>query len=279
MVPANLKEFVLLSKLRAHLPDEALWSDAETTALERLESAARTVRRGTDIITQSRTCDSIFVLAEGFALRYRILVDGRRQALNVSIPGDTIGYPACFFETALYSVSALSNAVIYAISFADIAAIFRDHPRLALAMFWSMARETAMLGEHLADVGWRNAYERLAHFLLEMATRLSAVGLSDGRTFDLPLTQAKLADVLGLSIPHVNRMLRRLREDGLIEMAGPRVRINDRPALATLADFNDAYLTRSLPKRATAHLKDCAMGVHNGRAVPINRLSPMHPAA
>lgn len=126
-------------------------------------------------------------------------------------------------------------------SLADLATIFRDHPRIALAMFCSVARETAMFGEHLADVGWRSAYERLAHFLLEMATRLRAISLSDGSTFDLPLTQAKLADVLGLSIPHVNRMLRRLREDGLIEMAGPRVRIIDRPALAALADFNDAY--------------------------------------
>jgi hypothetical protein len=83
MPVSNLKEFVLLSKLRAYLPDEALWSNAETTALKRLESPARRVRRGTDIIVQGRTYDSIFVLAEGFALRYRILVDGRRQACCV----------------------------------------------------------------------------------------------------------------------------------------------------------------------------------------------------
>jgi CRP-like cAMP-binding protein len=279
MMPvSSLREFVL-SKLRAHLPDEALWSDVETSAFRHLGSTARTVRRGTDIIVQGRTYDSVFVLAEGFALRYRILVDGRRQALNVSIPGDTIGCPECFFETALYSVGVLSNAVIYAINFAEITAIFRDHPRLALAMFWSMARETAMFGEHLADVGWRNACERLAHFLLEMATRLSAIGLSDGSTFDLPLTQARLADVLGLSIPHVNRMLRRLREDGLIEMVGPRVRILDRTALAALADFNDTYLTRGIPKRAATHLKECVTAIHNGRAVPINTLNPAHPVA
>lgn len=275
MAVSNLKEFALLSKLRMHLPNEnePLFSDTEATALGRLGATTRTVRRGSDIIVHGRAYDSLFVLAEGFALRYRILLDGRRQALNVSIPGDTIGYPAYFFETALYSVSALSNAVIYVISFADIASIFRDHPRVALAMFCSVARETAMFGEHLADVGWRSAYERLAHFLLEMATRLSAIGLSDGGTFDLPLTQAKLADVLGLSIPHVNRMLRRLREDGLIEMAGPRVRIADRPALAALADFNEAYLTGALPKRATAHLRGCESRAHNGRVVPIDRVS------
>jgi CRP-like cAMP-binding protein len=263
MAVADRKEFALLSKLRAHLPEWALVSGKECEVVKRLESTARPIRGGTDIVTQGRKYESLFVLADGFALRYRIMPDGRRHVLNISIPGDTIGYPACFFDTALYSVSALSKAVIYTISFEDISAIFHDHPQLALTLFWSMAREHAVLGEHLADVGWRNAHERLAHFLLEMATRLAAIGMSDGTTFDLPLTQAKLADVLGLSIPHVNRMLRRLREDGLIELTGPRVRIVDRAALAALADFNESYLTRSRAEHTIARLQSCNTRAHN----------------
>jgi CRP-like cAMP-binding protein len=276
---ADHKEFALLSKLRAHVPDWALLSGHEDEILEQLESTARPIRRGADIIVQGRKHDSIFVLAEGFALRYRIMPDGRRQVLNVSIPGDTIGYPACFFDTALYSVSALSKAIVYSISFADIAAIFHDQPRLALALFWSMAREHAVLVEHLADVGWRNAYERLAHFLLEMATRLAVIGMSDGTTFELPLTQAKLADVLGLSIPHVNRMLRRLREDGLVELAGPKVRIVDRAALAALADFNESYLSRSPAVRAAAHLESCEERRRNGHVATMFRLNTTSPTA
>lgn len=259
MPVTNRKDFILLSK---RLPDWALGHESEL--LERLATTARPLRRGADIIVQGRSYDSLFVLREGFALRYRIMPDGRRQALNVLIPGDTVGFPACFFDTALYSVTALSNVVVYTISFDDVAAIFHDNPRLALSLFWSMAREHAVLGEHLADVGWRNAYERLAHFVLEMATRLAAIGLSDRTTFDLPLTQAKLADVLGLSIPHVNRILRRLREDGLIELTGSRVHIVDRAALAALADFNEAYLTRNPAQRAAARFERCAAGGHNG---------------
>lgn len=273
MSAADRKELVLLSKLRAHLPEWALVTGHESEILKRLASTARPIPRGADIVTQGRKYDSLFVLAEGFALRYRIMPDGRRHVLNISIPGDTIGYPACFFDTALYSVSALSKAVVYTISFDDVSAIFHDHPQLALTLFWSMAREHAVLGEHLADVGWRNAQERLAHFLLEMATRLASVGMSDGTTFDLPLTQAKLADVLGLSIPHVNRMLRRLREDGLIELAGPTVRIVDRAALAALADFNEAYLTRNPVRRTIAHFERCAGHGHNGHAASIFRLN------
>ncbi len=270
---ANRKELLLLPKLRAHLPDWAHLSGHESEFLTRLESTARPIGRGADVIVQGRKYDSIFVLAEGFALRYRNMPDGRRQALNVSIPGDTLGYPACFFDTALYTVSTLSKAVVCSISFADLAAIFRDHPRLALTLFWSMAREYAVLGEHLADVGWRNASQRLAHFLLEMATRLAAIGMSDGTAFELPLTQAKLADVLGLSIPHVNRVLRRLREDGLLGLTGPRVRILDRAALAALADFNASYLTRNPAEQAIAHLESCDRQGHNGHVASILRLN------
>ncbi len=274
----NIKESTLLSKLRGHPAGQTPWSDPETAALNQLTSTARTIRRGADIVIQGRAYDSIFLLGEGFALRYRIMLDGRRQVLNVSIPGDTIGYPACFFDKSLYSVSALSKVVVYAISFEEIATIFRDHPRLAVALFWSTAREAAMFGEHLANVGWRSASERLAHFLLEIATRLEAIGLCDGGTFDLPLTQAKLADVLGLSIPHVNRMLRRLREDGLIEMSGPRVRIVNRPALAALAEFNDSYLTCMPPQRATAHLRPSAINGSRHLAAPAAK-SPAHRTA
>lgn len=266
MAVADRKEFIFLSKLRAHLPEWALLAGHESEILDRLASTARPVRRGADIVTQGRKYDSLFVLAEGFALRYRIMPDGRRHVLNVSIPGDTIGYPACFFDTALYTVSALSKAAVYAISFDDISAIFHDHPQLALTLFWSMAREHAVLGEHLADVGWRNAHERLAHFLLEMATRLAGIGMSDGITFDLPVTQTKLADVLGLSIPHINRMLRRLREGGLIELAGSTVRIADRAALAALADFDEAYLSRNRVQRTMARFVRCAGHGHNGHA-------------
>lgn len=271
MQDSSRKEFVVLSALRAHLPDWARLSENEVGAVLKLQSTARSIRRGGEIIVQGRRCDSIFVLSEGFALRYRLMPDGRRHVLNVSIPGDTVGYPACFFDTALYSVSALSKAVVYAVSFGDIATIFRNHPRAALALFWSTAREAATLAEHLADVGWRNAYERLAHFLLEMATRLANVGMSDGSRFELPLTQAKLADVLGLSIPHVNRMLRRLREDGLIEMAGAQVRIVDRSALASLADFDESYLSRSPTERAAARFESCAVRKHNGHPASLLR--------
>ena len=99
-----------------------------------------------------------------------------------------------------------------------------------------------MYAEHLIDVGRRSALERVAHFLLELLTRLKIIGLADERSFRMPLTQELIADALGLSVPHVNRTLRQLREDELVSIEGSVVIIKNVEALSALADFEKSYL-------------------------------------
>jgi len=101
-----------------------------------------------------------------------------------------------------------------------------------------------MYAEHLIDVGRRSALERVAHFLLELATRLQAIGLADECSYQMPLTQELIGDALGLSVPHVNRTLRQLREENLVAIEGQRVVIKNVEALSRLADFERAYLGR-----------------------------------
>lgn len=240
----------LMGRLTAHIPEHSPLTEPEVAVVKKLQSAVRHVHRGSDIIVQGRKYDGIFIIVEGFGLRYKIMSDGKRQVFNISLPGDMVGYPACFFDQALYSVTALTKVTICAITFADMADMFRSFPRLAMALFWSTANETAMFGEHLTDVGRRNAYERVAHFVLEMSTRLNEIGMGDGRTFIMPLSQAKIADVVGLSVPHINRMLRRLRDEQLIEMKGSQIRIVDYDSLAGLADFDSSYLDHRSLSRA-----------------------------
>ncbi|MGE5131086.1 MAG: Crp/Fnr family transcriptional regulator [Sphingomonadaceae bacterium] len=242
----------LAAKLASRLPDRAPLSDDELDALRALQAGAHSVRRGHHIVTQGRGCSGVWLLADGYALRYKVLNDGRRQVFHVALPGDMLGYPAAFFDRALYSVVALTEASVYPLPFAALAALFQAQPRLALALFWSSAGEAAMFGERLAAVGRRGACERVAHFILEMAHRLCAVGIGDGTSFPMPLTQEQIADVLGLSAPHVNRMLRRLREDGLIDVEETQFRVLDHGALAALADFDDAYLASRTAGREAA---------------------------
>ena len=219
-------------------------SPAEFNALIGLQSPVRMVARGREIISAGRRYDGVFVLIEGAAIRYRVLHDGRRQILNVVLPGDFIGFPATFFDTALYSATALSDASISSIPFADLFALFHAHPRLAATLFCLFSCEAAMYAEHLIDVGRRSARERVGHFLLELLVRLQAIGQADHHSYRMPLTQELIGDALGLSVPHVNRTLRQLREDGLINLDGSQIVVNDIETLATQVDFERGYLDR-----------------------------------
>jgi CRP-like cAMP-binding protein len=219
-------------------------SPAQAKLLDELQSATRAVRRHREIVTEGHTYDGVFVLVEGVAIRYRILHDGRRQILNLVLPGDFIGFPGCFFETALYSITALTDTVVVPVAFSRLIGMFDSHPRLATAIFWSFAREAAMFNEHLIDLGRRSAVERVAHFLLELLVRLQAIGMADECSYRLPLTQELIGDALGLSVPYVNRTLRQLRDDGLVMIKDQQVMILDVSGLSALADFERAYLSR-----------------------------------
>jgi CRP-like cAMP-binding protein len=216
----------------------------ELAVLEHLQSTTRLVRRNREIVSEGRNYDTLFVLREGFALRCRILHDGRRQVLNIALPGDFVGFPACFFESALYSIPALTDCVISPIPFAMLVGLFDRHPRLAATIFWSFACEAAMYAEHLIDVGRRSAVERVAHFLLELLIRLQVIGLADENSYRMPLTQELIGDALGLSVPHVNRTLRQLRDDHLVSIEEQTVIVRDIEALSALADFERSYLSR-----------------------------------
>ena len=124
-------------------------SPDEIVLLEDLQSARQVVRRHREIVTEGRRYEALFVLIEGFSLRCRVLRNGARQVLNVALPGDFIGFPGCFFEAALYSVTALTDTVVSPIPYSRLAALFETHPRLASKIFWSFACEAAIATEHL----------------------------------------------------------------------------------------------------------------------------------
>jgi CRP-like cAMP-binding protein len=164
--------------------------------------------------------------------------------LNILLPGDFVGFPGCFFESALYAITALTDMVICPVPFAALIGLFEARPRLAATIFWSFACEAAIYGERLIGIGRRSALERTAHFLLELLIRLQIVGLAAERSYRMPFTQELIADALGLSVPHVNRTLRKLRDDGLVSIEDQQVVINDIDGMSALADFDRTYLSR-----------------------------------
>jgi CRP-like cAMP-binding protein len=124
---------------------------------------------------------------------------------------------------------------------------FASTPRLATAVLWAASRDEAMVVEHLVDIGRRNALERTAHFLLELGARLKLVGLGTKDGYACPLSQYLLADALGLSAVHINRVLRQLREEGLLTFRSGQVIFDDFGRLVKMADFDTAYLDQDGP--------------------------------
>jgi CRP-like cAMP-binding protein len=242
---AIAKDAVLHDPLTRKLSRLVALSPTETELLRELQSHGRRVTRGREMVVEGRKYDELLILLDGVALRYRLLNDGRRQVLNLVLPGEFIGFPGCFFEGALYSISALGDCVVSPVPFTRFLRLSETHPRLGAAIFWSLSCETAMYAEHLIGVGRRSAVERVAHFLLEMLIRLQAIGLADERSYRLPLTQELIADALGLSAQYVNQTLRQLREEGLATVERQQVTILNLDGLAALADFERNYISRS----------------------------------
>jgi CRP-like cAMP-binding protein len=113
---------------------------------------------------------------------------------------------------------------------------------LSTAVLWAASRDEAMVVEHLVNLGRRNAAQRMGHFLLELATRLQLVGMATTTGFACPLSQYMLADALGLSAVHVNRVLRELREEGLMTFQKGRVVFDDYDGLVDFSSFDRSYL-------------------------------------
>jgi len=220
----------------------AALSPAELAVLRSFEANPRPLRRRQEFITEGRKYQNVFVIIEGVSIRYRVLRNGTRQIIGILLPGDFAGVPGCLFENALYSVRTLTDSVISPVSLSRLIELFDVQPRLAAKIFWSFTCDAAVFAERLIAVGRLSALERVAHLLIELLTRMQALGLADHGSFAIPLTQELIGDALGLSVPHVNRVLRQLRDDGLVTIKEGTVLVRDVDALSELADFEQGYL-------------------------------------
>jgi CRP-like cAMP-binding protein len=204
--------------------------------------APRQFRKNQDVVIAGRHYGVLFVNHDGWLSRYKILRSGDRQIVDFILPGQIFGLQACLFKASLCSISTVTDAMVSSIPLEVVDDMFDRNPGLAKAVFWSAICETAIVSEHLIDTARRSAYERLSHFLLELFVRLKATGQAHGMSFKMPLTQELIADALGLTTVHVNRTLRSLREDKLIEVDNKSVTILDFDALSLLSDFDNSYL-------------------------------------
>ena len=222
-------------------------SQPELNVLETLHGRRKTYTAGSGMVHQGQPDQQAYVLAEGWACSYRLLTGGGRQIVDFQIPGDFLGLRSVLFRTAGQSVEPVTKVQASPVGASDLMEVFARNPRLGTAVLWAASRDDAMVVEHMVGIGRRNAVERTAHLLLELGARLTLVGLGTKAGYDCPLSQYLLADALGLSAVHVNRVLRDLREDKLLTFRNGRVDLTNFKALVALADFDRDYLDHDRP--------------------------------
>lgn len=222
-------------------------SDEDLSTLDRLHQRRRSFVPGVDMVHQGQVDQAAYILAKGWVCSYKILPNGGRQIVDFQIPGDFLGLRSVLFRTADHNIEPVTPVEASEVIITDLLDAFAQTPRLATAVLWAASRDEAMVVEHLVGIGRRNALERTAHYLLEFGARLKLVGLATRKGYACPLSQYLLADALGLSAVHVNRVLRQLREMGLLTFQKGRVTFDDFEGLVALADFDKAYLDHDGP--------------------------------
>ena len=212
-------------------------SERELGVLAELQSAPIRIKRGKELVHEGQTGHMAYILLAGWACSFKLVPDGGRQIIRFPLPGDWIGLRSALLRISDHCFSALTDAVVSSIDASRMLRIFEEVPRLGVAILWATSQDEAMVVDHLVSLGRRSAIERTAHFFLELHERLRRVGLAANGEFACPLNQYVLADALGLSAIHVNRVLRQLRERGLLALKAGTMTIHDHDGLMTLAGY------------------------------------------
>lgn len=233
----------MLNPLTCKLEQFARLSADDHVALDRL--AGERLRRldaRQDVIREGDRPHFLNLVLEGWACRYKVLADGRRQIVAFFVPGDLCDLNVYLLRQMDHSIGAITDLTYAEISSDLFDEATEGRPRLMRAMWWDSLVTAAIQREWTTDIGQRSALERIAHLFLELFLRLEAVGLVQDESCPMPLTQNELADAMGMTPVHANRTIRDLRASGTIELSGRRLTVLDRSGLAGIAQFDPAYL-------------------------------------
>jgi CRP/FNR family transcriptional regulator len=217
--------------------------------IEAFRAGTSQVNAGGTIIYERSPNGKLFTLYSGWAFRYKTLNDGRRQILNFLLPGDFIGLQQEFADTAMHGIEAVTDVALCVFPRDGLFDLFGEYPSLGYDVTWLSAREEGFVDDALLTAGRRNASERVAMLLMHLYRRVQRLGLErqdadGGMSIEFPINQQHIADVLGLSLVHTNKTLRRLQQLGLHEIRDGRLRLFNTRALERIADYYDIPLRK-----------------------------------
>lgn len=215
----------------------------ERVAVAALTCTRRMMRANDPLVREGCRPDRISLIVTGAAYRYRYLANGRRQIFGYLLPGDLCDTQFVILNECDHNVGLLCDSEVAVISLSALMNAMVKFPRIERALLMMSLVDAAMLREWLLNVGQRDACQKLAHFFCELSARFRAFGnVDEAMGFTIPLTQIEIADTMGLTVVHVNRILQRFRHDGLLNWSRRHFDILDYQRLEDLAGFNPTYL-------------------------------------
>ena len=217
-------------------------SDDEKRAIENLPMQVTQLRADQDIVREgdrpSRSC----LVLEGFTCVFRLTGEGKRQIMAFHISGDIPDLQSLHLRTLDNSIGTITPCKAGFIQHEHLRELCRRHPRIGDALWRETLIDAAIFRAWMLGMGRKEAYGRVAHFLCEMLVRLKSVGLARDHACEFPITQGELADALGITPVHINRVLQELRRNGLISLAGGTLEVLDWAGLKQAGEFDPTYL-------------------------------------
>ena len=196
------------------------------------------VEPGASFLREGAQSEHLYTVLNGWAFRYKMLDDGRRQILNYALPADMLGLQGTLMREMEHSVEALTPLTLCVFPRSKLWELYGHFPSLAFDITWLAAHEERLIDEYLVSLGRRSAVERTAFLLLHMFARAEDCGLAKNGAVQFPFTQQHLADTLGMSLVHTNKTLKRLYASNAIRWKGRQFELIDRAALEKLAGDN-----------------------------------------
>lgn len=233
-----VRENAVVRKLSRYLD----MTDGERAAVESWCQTPSKYRARQFLVKEGDRPDNVRMLLTGWACGFVDTKGGKRQIVGLLLPGDICDGHASLLRRADHNVALLTDASVASVSPQRLARTTADHPRLAQALWWSSQLDEGITRHWLVNVGRRDAVSRTAHLLCELWVRAQMIGLIPAGQLIVPLTQQDLADALGMTSVHMNRVIRVLREAKLITFCNRELTLTNFDALARRAEFDPTYL-------------------------------------
>ncbi len=232
----------MIEKLIATIQERYAFSEEEADLLRSKMMETIDFKQGDVIVPEGREITYCSLLVDGFSCRSKYTADGARQIMEFNIPGDFVdlhSYPLEFLD---HSITALTDCRVAKLQHKDLTSLIESNPRLGRILWFATMVDASIHREWLVCLGSRAGATRVAHLFCEMFYRLRIVGLTKDTSYSFPVTQTELGQALGFTPIHVNRVLKDLRDQGLLTFRNSTVDIHDLKALEETADFDPAYL-------------------------------------